>query len=157
MQVDALDYRDPDALEEFSRAAVARELLKLYAGCSGATLRSPVKVRKKVAATGNWGCDAFGGDPQLKAVLQLIAGGGARLDTLQLYPNAYPFMRTNKSELPPLHLPQIASTVGGLYRALLAFIDKPGSPASKRGRLFEYLASVTAFDPNVEEVVVIIE
>lgn len=24
-------------------------------------------------ATGNWGCGAFGGDPQLKAVLQWIA------------------------------------------------------------------------------------
>jgi len=157
MQVDALDYRDPQTVDEFSRAAVDRELLKLYAGHSGATLRSPLTARKKLAASGNWCCDAFGGDPQLKAVLQLIAGGGARLDTLQLYPNAYPFMRTNKSELPPLHLPQRVSTVGGLYRALLAFIDMPGSSASKRGQLFEYLASVTAFDPSAEEVIVIFQ
>lgn len=35
-------------------------------------------------ATGNWGCGAFGGDPQLKALLQLMASSQARRNVLYL-------------------------------------------------------------------------
>lgn len=35
-------------------------------------------------ATGNWGCGAFGGDPQLKSLLQLMASSQARRNMLYL-------------------------------------------------------------------------
>ena len=59
-----------------------RELNKAYAGFAdgggggddggeGGAVGAPV-------ITGNWGCGAFGGDVQLKAVLQLLAASHAR-------------------------------------------------------------------------------
>ena len=35
-------------------------------------------------ATGNWGCGAFGGDPQLKSLIQLMAAAENGRDTLYL-------------------------------------------------------------------------
>merc|ERR1719215_234110 len=106
MQVDAIDFRKPEAPPQFSRQAIDRELLKLYAGHSAATQREPAECHKAVDATGNWCCDAFGGDKQLKAVLQLISAGAAGLPELKLYPDAYPWMPTNRTDLPPLELPE---------------------------------------------------
>jgi len=131
---DALDFRDPDAPEQFSREAVERELLKLYAAFSvGASERS-------VAATGNWCCDAFGGDKQLKLIVQLVAASAAGIRILRLYPHSCEAgsARTDPSELPPLSLPQAVRTAGGLYKRLLGFLDEPGD---KDQRLLESLMS----------------
>lgn len=36
-------------------------------------------------ATGNWGCGVFGGDPQLKSLLQWVAASKARCPKLIYY------------------------------------------------------------------------
>lgn len=142
LQVDAIDLRLPEAPAEFSRAAVERELLKLYAGHSCATFRMPVSARKRVHATGNWCCDAFGGDPQLKVVLQLIAGSLAALPELHLFIESYqdcisPGGTTGKFGFSLLELSP-KETASGLYRYLMDFVDEPGDADAKQGQLFAY-------------------
>lgn len=71
---------------QYGGACVRRELLKVYAAClggrasqgqpAGATRPSLVEERQ-VLATGNWGCGAFRGDPQLKALVQWLAASMA--------------------------------------------------------------------------------
>ncbi|XP_039248533.2 poly(ADP-ribose) glycohydrolase-like [Styela clava] len=55
--------------DQFKIGKIRRELNKLYCGfrCEFDPDYSPA------IATGNWGCGAFGGDPVLKALLQLMA------------------------------------------------------------------------------------
>ena len=64
--MDALDYRNGDEADQFTEAAMLRELAKARAGF----LRD---VRALPVATGNWGCGVFRGDPALKALLQWLA------------------------------------------------------------------------------------
>merc|ERR1712137_28841 len=48
-----------------------RELVKAYAACLGDT--DDEATHRREFATGNWGCGAFKGDPQLKALIQWLA------------------------------------------------------------------------------------
>ncbi|KAJ8672540.1 hypothetical protein QAD02_003799 [Eretmocerus hayati] len=69
--IDALYFKQPNA--QFSMGNVIRELNKAYVGFS-----SEVPVSDLPAiATGNWGCGAFRGDPQLKVLLQLMSAAVA--------------------------------------------------------------------------------
>lgn len=69
--VDALDFRF-DTVDEYSQAAVYRELVKLIGGLS-----SPAVASLLAVAGGNWGCGVFGGDLELKLLLQWAACGVA--------------------------------------------------------------------------------
>ncbi len=74
--IDATFYgRSPEErAAQWGVAAVERELNKAYVGFSpraGAPMLGGV-------CTGNWGCGAFGGDPELKAVVQWLAASRAR-------------------------------------------------------------------------------
>lgn len=53
---------------------IVRELLKAYVGfeCSN-ELASFEKEEKMSISTGRWGCGIFGGDPQLKFLIQWLA------------------------------------------------------------------------------------
>lgn len=125
--VDALDLRKADAPMEFSKAAVDRELLKLYAGFRlAATART-------TAVTGNWCCDAFGGDKQLKAVMQLIAASAAGVKKIVLCPNAFEGDTCEPWELPALRVPPTLRTSGAMYSSLLDFLP--------RGHLFSHVNS----------------
>jgi hypothetical protein len=125
--VDAIDFRKPEAPPQFSRAAVDRELRKLYAGFSLAAGRK--------CATGNWCCDAFGGDKQLKLAVQLVAASAAGVPRLSLYPNAFEGDETTPDELPVLDLPA-GTTAGSLYKALLGFLVADEPAEAKAGGLF---------------------
>ncbi|XP_053678093.1 poly(ADP-ribose) glycohydrolase [Anopheles nili] len=65
--IDALRVQ-PD-VNQFSEEAMKRELAKAYVGFRHELIDCPAPG----IATGNWGCGAFGGDTQLKALLQLMA------------------------------------------------------------------------------------
>ncbi|KPA84135.1 putative poly (ADP-ribose) glycohydrolase [Leptomonas pyrrhocoris] len=69
LAVDALDFRS-DTVDEHSRAAVYREVMKLVSGLSGAAVHALPAV-----AGGNWGCGVFGGDYELKFLIQWAACG----------------------------------------------------------------------------------
>ncbi|KAM9734422.1 LOW QUALITY PROTEIN: poly(ADP-ribose) glycohydrolase [Menidia menidia] len=68
--MDALHYRRRN--EQFNMVAITRELNKAYCGFRGSGPQEPD------IATGKWGCGAFNGDPQLKAVVQLMAAARAK-------------------------------------------------------------------------------
>ncbi|EEB20414.1 polyA glycohydrolase, putative [Pediculus humanus corporis] len=75
--VDALYFhRFP---EQFRESKILRELKKAYVGFKPLEDGLPLPL-----ATGNWGCGAFGGDPQLKSLIQLMASSQARRNMLYL-------------------------------------------------------------------------
>jgi len=67
---DALDVSN-NPIIQYKENYILREMLKLFAALSvHPDIESP--SMPKPFATGNWGCGAFGGDPQLKFLLQWI-------------------------------------------------------------------------------------
>ncbi|KAM6975864.1 poly(ADP-ribose) glycohydrolase [Tautogolabrus adspersus] len=67
LAIDALHFRHGH--EQYNMIKVTRELNKAYCGFKG---------HGPDIATGKWGCGAFNGDPQLKAVIQLMAAAMVR-------------------------------------------------------------------------------
>ncbi|XP_068725085.1 poly(ADP-ribose) glycohydrolase-like isoform X1 [Montipora capricornis] len=62
--------------DQFEVGLLKRELDKAYCG-----FYSPVEQRHLPAiATGNWGCGAFGGDPRVKGLIQMMASGACSRD-----------------------------------------------------------------------------
>jgi len=129
--MDALDFRGQDAplsrqledvllLRELEKAAIA------FAPTDEAALR-----RWPVIATGNWGCGAFGGCVELKAILQwLAASEGSR--QLLYFPYDVP-LGPALMELAE-NLTRRGATVGSLFTALTS------EPMARRGEdLFEHL------------------
>ncbi|KAG8434997.1 hypothetical protein GDO86_013089 [Hymenochirus boettgeri] len=87
--IDALHFRRP--IEQFSPDKIKRELnkacdsftrlLRMEAFCG--FYRAGMNPQNLSAvATGNWGCGAFGGDPRLKALIQLLAAAEAGRDVV---------------------------------------------------------------------------
>ncbi|KAM4634994.1 poly(ADP-ribose) glycohydrolase isoform 1-T2 [Polymixia lowei] len=70
LAIDAVNFKD--RREQYSMLMVTRELNKAYCGFMAHGPNDPD------IATGNWGCGAFHGDLQLKAVIQLMAAAVAR-------------------------------------------------------------------------------
>ncbi|XP_059213330.1 poly(ADP-ribose) glycohydrolase [Centropristis striata] len=70
LAIDALNFRH--RRDQYSMIKVTRELNKAYCGFKGHGHHEPD------IATGKWGCGAFNGDPQLKAVIQLMAAAKAK-------------------------------------------------------------------------------
>ncbi|CAF1629844.1 unnamed protein product [Rotaria magnacalcarata] len=66
--MDAIEFKDPATQYTFEN--MRRELIKAYT-----CFRIPKSMEKCMfgVATGNWGCGAFNGDLQLKAIIQLMA------------------------------------------------------------------------------------
>ncbi|XP_053267230.1 poly(ADP-ribose) glycohydrolase [Pleuronectes platessa] len=70
LAIDALHFKNPR--EQYSMIKVTRELNKAFCGFKGHGDDEPD------IATGKWGCGVFNGDPQLKAVIQLMAAAKAK-------------------------------------------------------------------------------
>ncbi|XP_057337113.1 poly(ADP-ribose) glycohydrolase-like [Microplitis mediator] len=66
--IDALYFSQAD--EQFHGRNIIRELNKAYVGFSSVGM--PQRNLSAIA-TGNWGCGEFGGNPQLKVLIQLMA------------------------------------------------------------------------------------
>ncbi|CAF2523897.1 unnamed protein product [Rotaria sp. Silwood2] len=71
--MDAIYFRKSS--DQYNMKLVERELLKAYTSFRPIENRSDYKFG---IATGNWGCGAFNGDRQLKAIIQLMAASEAR-------------------------------------------------------------------------------
>jgi poly(ADP-ribose) glycohydrolase len=123
--IDALDFNAEDPGFEYTPQAILRELNKAFAGFDGPD--SPAEV-----ATGNWGCGAFGGDPELKSVLQWLAA--TRAHKAMCY---FPWANASlAAELPALTGALVASgaTVGDLATFLLSELEKGGVYGQLRTR-----------------------
>ncbi|KAI9193663.1 cytosolic poly glycohydrolase [Polychytrium aggregatum] len=103
--------------EWYQRKSVIRELNKAYGGF----LPSPVSSHDVATpiATGNWGCGAFNGDPQLKSLLQLMAASVAKRQLFYFTFGDYELC----SQLRAIHtgLKEQMVTVGQLYDWIRAY------------------------------------
>ncbi|XP_012287072.1 poly(ADP-ribose) glycohydrolase [Orussus abietinus] len=70
--IDALYFKHPHI--QYNTSNIIRELNKAYVGFSCSEMHSD---NLPAIATGNWGCGAFHGSPQLKVLLQLMAAAVA--------------------------------------------------------------------------------
>ncbi|XP_076454449.1 poly(ADP-ribose) glycohydrolase-like [Babylonia areolata] len=73
--IDAQVFRS-DYYKQFKRSCIERELNKAYCGFR----TSANEADRAAVCTGNWGCGAFGGDKQLKALIQVMAASVAKRD-----------------------------------------------------------------------------
>jgi poly(ADP-ribose) glycohydrolase len=83
--LDAKDYSFTDSpLSQFTMKEINREILKLSAGLSLLTTTTTTthSVQKRELVTGNWGCGAFGGNVQLKSLLQLMCAAEYGVDSV---------------------------------------------------------------------------
>merc|ERR1719229_1096564 len=69
--IDALQMSHSD--DQYSQPLLSRELNKAYIGFEKSKEEKSGSAPVAAVATGNWGCGAFGGDPHLKALIQLMA------------------------------------------------------------------------------------
>ena len=73
--IDALFFSGDARRRQYSKDCIERELNKAFVG-----FRVGSGQQSAAVATGNWGCGAFGGDPRLKALLQMLAAAEAGRD-----------------------------------------------------------------------------
>lgn len=76
--IDALPFANGNRMRQYSDSAVRRELRKAWIGFQPSKYTSLEK--EEGIATGNWGCGAFGGHVQIKALIQIMAAQIARRD-----------------------------------------------------------------------------
>jgi poly(ADP-ribose) glycohydrolase len=122
---------DRGAEVQFRPDKMERELTKAFVAFrdGGGTERLPA------VATGNWGCGAFGGDPRLKLVLQLLAASEAGRD-VAYFTFGDTWLQEEGWEL-CRGLQEGGVTVGRLYTILVAF---HGSGRRRDGRdLFRWI------------------
>ncbi|KAF4724207.1 hypothetical protein FOZ63_014851, partial [Perkinsus olseni] len=71
-------------VRQYSKELIERELRKFYCGvCNYSTMEGEDSL--KGVATGNWGCGVFGGDAQLKFVIQWAAASLAKRPIIHYY------------------------------------------------------------------------
>jgi len=137
--IDAISFMGNDVTLQFSETYVMREVNKAYCGFVPIDASTPI-------ATGNWGCGAFLGNLQLKAMIQLVAAAQAGRDV------KYFTFNSPDVNLPLLHvhnlLKQKGITVGQVLQAIL----KIGSTKELFKELTSYLGGVPASNqPHDEE------
>ena len=74
--IDAL--KQTGSINQYAAHYIRRELNKAYIGFHSKDINSPQNL--PAVATGNWGCGAFGGDRELKSILQIMAASVANRD-----------------------------------------------------------------------------
>ncbi|CAF3767930.1 unnamed protein product [Rotaria sordida] len=128
--MDAIYFRNPS--DQYQMKAVDRELLKAYTSFSPLGKGSDYEFG---IATGNWGCGAFNGDKQLKAIIQLMAASEARRPLIYA---AYGDKNLITSfSVVYDYLKNQGATVGDLYYYLIRYYRKP-----HRDSLFEYIFTI---------------
>ena len=68
--IDALDFRGQPTSIQYTQAGILRELNKFYAAMS-------IQQTPSTVATGNWGCGVFGGNAELKLLIQWVSASRA--------------------------------------------------------------------------------
>uniref|UniRef100_A0A8C8RQ78 poly(ADP-ribose) glycohydrolase n=1 Tax=Pelusios castaneus TaxID=367368 RepID=A0A8C8RQ78_9SAUR len=124
--IDAFHFRR--FLDQFVPEKIRRELNKAYCGFARPTV-SPQHL--SAVATGNWGCGAFGGDPRLKALIQILAAAEAGRDVVYFTFGDAELMR----EIYSMHtfLTEKGQTVGDVYRLLLRYYNEECRSCSTPG------------------------
>ncbi|KAL0965189.1 hypothetical protein UPYG_G00277940 [Umbra pygmaea] len=115
--IDALYFRHQS--EQYNMRQITRELNKAYCGFKPNDSIPPDYI--PAIATGNWGCGAFNGDPQLKALIQLMAAAKVKRGVA-----FFTFNNTRlENDLRKMHhlLVTLKTSVGNLYNLLGDYCD----------------------------------
>jgi len=105
---------------QYKEHLIRRELQKVYVACLG-DLKDDASPPRKFAS-GNWGCGVFGGDPQLKSLIQWLACSAAGRELLY-----YPFDDHRVHELHRVFEKAAKLKCQDLYRILVS-VGKDGPP-----------------------------
>ena len=82
LAIDALRFPDQTAVEQFQDdISTRRELYKALIGFNGVVKEENATV----VASGMWGCGAFNGNPEVKALIQLLAASEAGVKELRYH------------------------------------------------------------------------
>ncbi|KIH62945.1 poly glycohydrolase [Ancylostoma duodenale] len=92
---------------------IDRELNKAFSG-----FRSVQRPARPIA-TGNWGCGVFGGDKELKSLIQMIAAAKVGRDMIYYTFSNEQFERSMNEHYEKLV--QKKATVGSIYKALISY------------------------------------
>uniref|UniRef100_A0A0K2UVC4 poly(ADP-ribose) glycohydrolase n=1 Tax=Lepeophtheirus salmonis TaxID=72036 RepID=A0A0K2UVC4_LEPSM len=128
--IDALKFKDSH--KQFTEKNILREINKAYVGFyydEKASSKSPG------IATGNWGCGAFGGDPHLKALIQLMAAGEAGQRDLAYFTFGDESLRDSIYNTYQ-NLIRLNVTIGSLYSQILKYCSFTNNSETD---LLEYL------------------
>ena len=128
--MDALYFHWTRKHTQYQIKIINRELNKAY--CAFMERRQCQPLYKCAIATGNWGCGAFNGDPNLKAIIQLMAASQSERDLVYFTFHNAKF----KSKLEKFYafLLKKNYNVGQLYKQLQLygkFLDQDYSKHSK--------------------------
>lgn len=147
--IDAVPYFFGDRAVQYNDSSLLRDLNKAYIGfnweeiCLGVLSESTRPV-----ATGNWGCGVFGGNPQLKSLLQWIACSCAKSPRM-LY---YTFKDDRVKDLDNVvkNLTDKKWTVSDLLNVILEFTEKSKLILENERNdpclfLFDMIKNATAF------------
>lgn len=133
LAIDALKFRHQS--NQYEMGKITRELNKAYCGFK-ADANTHSDYLPDIA-TGNWGCGAFNGDPQLKALVQLMAAAVARRGLA-----FFTFGNDNqKRDLEHMHhlLSTQGITVGRLYELLGECCSRAGRSAGSHVDVFAFI------------------
>ncbi|RCN39089.1 poly glycohydrolase [Ancylostoma caninum] len=108
---------------------IDRELNKAFTG-----FRSMQRPARPIA-TGNWGCGVFGGDKELKSLIQMIAAAKVGRDMIYYTFSNEQFERSMNEHYEKLV--QKKATVGSIYKALISY--RKERERNPRLKVFEHV------------------
>jgi len=144
--MDAIEFRDSFRADktQYTTHSMVRELCKslcAFLPCESALVGGDRDDAAEASlippvATGNWGCGAFGGDPQLKALLQWLSASTA-CRPIDYYTHTDARVANRLDDDLVRRLRSRYATVGGLFTALSQFDPHHHGRASD---LFDWLS-----------------
>jgi len=137
--MDALKFRS--RADQFQRNNIDRELNKAFVGF----FNEDEGDEPSCIATGNWGCGAFGGDPQLKSLIQLMAAAENGRDLLY-FTFGDEDLRDKIFDTYTLLIDN-SITVGMLYQIIVSY-----SPYSHKDQsLFDHIKQCITYEADTDE------
>ncbi|XP_072228491.1 poly(ADP-ribose) glycohydrolase [Leuresthes tenuis] len=130
LAIDALNFKH--RMEQYSMRKITRELNKAYCG-----FKDDRRHKEPDIATGKWGCGAFNGDPQLKAVIQLMAAAKADRG-LAYFTFKDEGLKTDLEQIYHLLVTE-GVTVGKLYEVLNNYCDELRKTRGSHVELFDFI------------------
>ncbi|ODM88690.1 Poly(ADP-ribose) glycohydrolase [Orchesella cincta] len=128
--MDALHFKDHEKESQFQKGPIDRELHKAFvAFIQNDGVNIPI-------ATGNWGCGAFNGDPELKFLIQWMAA--SETGSSLVYHTIGDAKQSQSIQAMVKFLVLKNVKVGDLYKAVLSYQKK----RSRNPSVFDYVKSV---------------
>ncbi|PAA84612.1 hypothetical protein BOX15_Mlig002907g4, partial [Macrostomum lignano] len=120
VSMDAVPYRGFPA-EQYVKQNLLRDTNKAYVAFRQSYKQCPELAASapRGVVTGNWGCGAFGGDPQLKSLLQWLVASQLELPVLQYH--KFSDSRVDRLEEVSEKLQSAKCTVGQLWKRILDY------------------------------------